>query len=135
MYLTDSLTNGVTTEVMEEVAEKISFSQFSLPALRDFGIKFLIALVVYYIGHRLIIFTRKLFVKAANKTNADVSVTHFFGSIRHQYFHRDPRKFNDHHRSCSARQSCAFCGRYPNPFHTSFQGRRLHYLLSRRGYR
>ena len=54
MYLTDSLTNEVTAEVMEEVAEKISFSQFSLPALRDFGIKFLIALVVYYIGHRLI---------------------------------------------------------------------------------
>ena len=46
MYLTDSLTNDVTAEVMEEVAEKISFSQFSLPALRDFGIKFLIALVV-----------------------------------------------------------------------------------------
>ena len=87
MYLTDSLTNGVTTEVMEEVAEKISFSQFSLPALRDFGIKFLIALVVYYIGHRLIIFTRKLFVKAANKTNADVSVTHFFGSVMYVILH------------------------------------------------
>ena len=87
MYLADSLTNDVTTEVMEEVAEKISSSQFSLPALRDFGIKFLIALVVYFIGHRLIVFTRKLFVKAANKTNADVSVTHFFSSVMYVILH------------------------------------------------
>lgn len=87
MYLTDSLTNEVTTEVMEEVAEKISSSQFSLPALRDFGIKFLIALVVYFIGHRLIVFTRKLFVKATNKTNADVSVTHFFSSVMYVILH------------------------------------------------
>jgi small conductance mechanosensitive channel len=72
---------------MEEVAEKISSSQFSLPALRDFGIKFLIALVVYFIGHRLIVFTRKLFVKAANKTNADVSVTHFFSSVMYVILH------------------------------------------------
>ena len=87
MYLTDSLTNEVTTEVMEEVAEKISSSQFSLPALRDFGIKLLIALVVYFIGHRLIVFTRKLFVKATNKTNADVSVTHFFSSVMYVILH------------------------------------------------
>ena len=87
MYFTASLTNEVTADVLEEVAEKVSLSQFSLPALRDFGIKFLIALVVYYVGHRFIIFTRKLFVKAANKTNADVSVTHFFSSVMYVILH------------------------------------------------
>lgn len=87
MLLTDSISTDVTTEVVEEVAEKVSLFDFSLPALQELGIKVLIALIVFFVGHKLILFVKKLFIKAATRTNADVSATHFFGSVLNALLH------------------------------------------------
>ena len=87
MILTDTITNDVPAEVVEDVAEKLSLFELSLPTLKSWGLKLLIALVVFYIGHRLIILVRKLFIGAANKTNIDVSATHFFSSVLYASLH------------------------------------------------
>lgn len=85
--LTEELTSGSADTIAEKVAEKASFFQSNLPALQSLGIKLLIAVCMFMVGHKLILVMRKVYQKAATRTGVDATAAHFFGSVLNVILH------------------------------------------------
>ena len=81
MFTEILLTIEPAAEVAEEVAERVSFLQSHLPALKELGVKVLAAVIMFLVGHQLIRTVLKVFNKASTRSNVDLTAVHFISSV------------------------------------------------------
>lgn len=75
---------GAADITPEEAVQKVGviqqYLETKIPSLISFGIRVLAALLIFYIGHRLIGWCRKLVKRSMERTNADLGVRQFADS-------------------------------------------------------
>lgn len=80
----DNVTQGVveaTTEAANEVSRLVQYINESIPLIIKFGVKVLLAFVVFFIGKKLITFVRKLVKRSLERANVDKGVEQFIDSL------------------------------------------------------
>lgn len=87
MYLINSIPGEVTEETAEKIAEKVSLLQRYLPKLQTLGIKILFAVIVFLIGHKIILTIQKVFKKTLARLNIDMTAGQFFSSVLNAILH------------------------------------------------
>lgn len=87
MYLINSIPGEVTEETAEKIAEKVSLLQRYLPKLQILGIKILFAVIVFLIGHKIILTIQKVFKKTLARLNIDMTAGQFFSSVLNAILH------------------------------------------------
>lgn len=87
MYLINSIPGEVTEETAEKIAEKVSLLQRYLPKLQTLGIKILFAVIVFLIGHKIILTIQKVFKKTLARLNIDITAGQFFSSVLNAILH------------------------------------------------
>ncbi len=78
--INDSTTEAVQSQ-LEEVSQSVSYFQEHIPDLINYGIKILIALLAFFIGHKVIRFIRKIVKKSLKNTNMEEGVITFLDSF------------------------------------------------------
>ncbi len=71
----------VTKDTVEQVNSFVQYFQDHIPNLIGFGLKVLIALVVFFVGRLLIKWVRKIVKRSMERSNADKGVTQFLDSM------------------------------------------------------
>ena len=71
----------VTKDTVEQVNGFVQYFQDHIPNLIGFGLKVLIALVVFFVGRLLIKWVRKIVKRSMERSNADKGVTQFLDSM------------------------------------------------------
>ena len=71
----------VTKDTVEQVNGFVQYFQDHIPNLIGFGLKVLIALVVFFIGRLLIKWVRRIVKRSMERSNADKGVTQFLDSL------------------------------------------------------
>ena len=71
----------VTKDTVEQVNGFVKYFQDHIPNLIGFGLKVLIALVVFFIGRLLIKWLRRIVKRSMERSNADKGVTQFLDSL------------------------------------------------------
>lgn len=71
----------VTKDTVEQVNSFVKYFQDHIPNLIGFGLKVLIALVVFFIGRLLIKWLRRIVKRSMERSNADKGVTQFLDSL------------------------------------------------------
>lgn len=71
----------VTSEATREVNQFVQFFQDHLPELAAFGVRVILAFVIFFIGSKAIKWIRKLVRKSFERTNADAGVSQFVDSV------------------------------------------------------
>ena len=87
MYLINSIPGEVTEETAEKIAEKVSLLQRYLPKLQILGIKILFAVIMFLIGHKIILTIQKVFKKTLARLNIDMTAGQFFSSVLNAILH------------------------------------------------
>lgn len=87
MYLINSIPGEVTSETAEKIAEKVNRLQKYLPKLETLGIKILFAVIVFLIGHKIILTVQKVFKKTLARLNIDMTAGQFFSSVLNAILH------------------------------------------------
>lgn len=67
-------------EAVQKIGVVQQYLESKIPVLISFGIRILIALLVFYIGHRLISWVRTLVKRSMERTNSDIGVRQFADS-------------------------------------------------------
>lgn len=82
ILLTDlaSAADMTAEEAVQKVGVLQQYLEAKIPSLISFGIRILAALFIFYIGHRLIGWCRKLVKRSMERTNADLGVRQFADS-------------------------------------------------------
>ena len=70
-----------TEEVAEDVNQFVRWFHGQIPALIEFGVRVLLAIVFFFIGRAVIRFIQKIVKHSMNKANADVGVIQFVDSF------------------------------------------------------
>lgn len=81
MGLLAAVATDTTAEITKEVSQLSSYLSGQLPALINFGIKVLFAIVCFFIGSKLIKWARKLVRRSIERTSADKGVEQFVDSL------------------------------------------------------
>ena len=71
----------VTSEATQEVNQFVQFFEDHIPDLVAFGVRVLLALVLFFIGSKIIKWIRKVVRKSFERTNADAGVSQFVDSM------------------------------------------------------
>lgn len=71
----------VASEATQEVNHIVQFFEDHLPDLAAFGVRVVLALVVFFVGSKVIKWIRKVVRKSLEKTNADAGVRQFVDSM------------------------------------------------------
>ena len=71
----------VTTEATREVNQFVQFFEDHIPDLVAFGVRVLLALVLFFVGSKIIKWIRKVVRKSFERTNADAGVKQFVDSM------------------------------------------------------
>lgn len=71
----------VTSETTQEVNQIVQFFENHLPDVAAFGVRVVLALVVFFVGGKVIKWIRKVVRKSLEKTNADAGVRQFVDSM------------------------------------------------------
>ena len=71
----------VTTEATREVNQVVQFFEDHIPDLVAFGVRVLLALVLFFVGSKIIKWIRKVVRKSFERTNADAGVKQFVDSM------------------------------------------------------
>lgn len=82
ILLTDlNLSTDLTAqEAVHKMGVLQQYLESKIPALISFGVRILIALLVFYIGHRLIFWVRNVVSRSMERANSDVGVRQFADS-------------------------------------------------------
>lgn len=71
----------VTTEATREVNQFVQFFEDHIPDLVAFGVRVLLALVLFFVGSKIIKWIRKVVRRSFERTNADAGVRQFVDSM------------------------------------------------------
>ena len=71
----------VTTEATREVNQFVRFFEDHIPDLAAFGVRVLLALVLFFVGSKIIKWIRKVVRRSFERTNADAGVRQFVDSM------------------------------------------------------
>lgn len=71
----------VTSEATQEVNQFVQFFEDHIPDLVAFGVRVLLALVLFFVGSKIIKWIRKVVRKSFERTNADAGVSQFVDSM------------------------------------------------------
>lgn len=74
-------TNEVATEATKEANKIVSYIQDHVPTIVSFGIKVLLALVIFFVGRLVIKGIRKIVGRSMDKANTDKGVEQFIDSL------------------------------------------------------
>lgn len=81
ILLADISTENVVEETVETISNFQKFIQDSGPSVIAFGIRVLLALIVFFIGHKAIKWLRKLVSASMERANSDTGVRQFVDSL------------------------------------------------------
>lgn len=81
MYLTITNPVGTKEEAVEEMNQLLNYVNGKIPALVEFGIKVVLAFVVFFIGSKIIKFVRKIVRRSLEKSSVDKGVEQFIDSM------------------------------------------------------
>lgn len=71
----------VTSEATQEVNQFVQFFEDHIPDLVAFGVRVLLALILFFVGSKIIKWIRKVVRKSFERTNADAGVSQFVDSM------------------------------------------------------
>ena len=71
----------VTSEATQEVSQMVQFFEDHIPDLVAFGVRVLLALILFFVGSKIIKWIRKVVRKSFERTNADAGVSQFVDSM------------------------------------------------------
>ena len=71
----------VTSEATQEVNQFVQFFEDHIPDLVAFGVRVLLALILFFVGSKIIKWIRKVVRKSFERTNADTGVSQFVDSM------------------------------------------------------